>query len=162
MCNKLVRGVVVCVLGAAVAGCETKAGTGALIGGAGGAAAGGAIGSMSHGRAGEGALIGGAVGLIGGALVGNSMDQADKKRDREQFAEREYDRRSTPSASISSTVSKTDVVSWTQRGTRDEIIIDRIERSGSVFRLSVADENELRDRGVSESVIRAMRDTSRR
>lgn len=162
MRNKLCRTVVVCLLGAAVTGCETKAGSGALIGGAGGALAGGAIGSMSHARAGEGALIGGAIGAIGGALVGHSMDESDKKNDRDRVAERDYDRRHTPTASISPTVTKSDVIAWSQRGTRDDVIVDRIERSGSVFRLTAADENDLRDRGVSESVIRAMRDTSRR
>jgi len=141
------------MLGAGVVGCETKAGTGALIGGAGGALAGGAIGSMSHSRAGAGALIGGAVGAIGGALVGNAMDQADKQ-------DRNYDHPRT--AAIADTVTKADVISWTQRGMRDEIIIDRIDRSGTVFRLTAADENDMRDKGVSESVIRAMRDTSRR
>jgi outer membrane lipoprotein SlyB len=60
-------------------GCATKTGTGALVGGAGGAAVGGIIGSMSHARAGEGMLIGGAVGALGGALVGASMDEQDRQ-----------------------------------------------------------------------------------
>jgi len=60
-------------------GCATKAGTGAIVGGAGGAAVGGLIGSMSHARAGEGMLIGGAIGAIGGALVGNAMDEQDRR-----------------------------------------------------------------------------------
>jgi len=60
-------------------GCETKAGTGAIVGGLGGAAIGGLIGSNSHARAGEGALIGGAIGAVGGALVGHSMDEKDKE-----------------------------------------------------------------------------------
>jgi hypothetical protein len=159
MCNKLFRGALICLMGAGIVGCETKAGTGALIGGAGGAAAGGAIGSMSHARAGEGALIGAAVGAIGGALVGHAMDENDKKEaQKDRYADREYDRRHTQTVDA---VTKSDVINWTARGTRDDVIIDRIERSGTVFRLTAADENDLRDRGVSESVIRAMRDTAR-
>src|SRR5450432_822020 len=155
MFSKLVRGSFVCVIGAGIIGCETKAGSGALIGGAGGAVAGGAIGSVSHSRAGEGALIGAAVGALGGALVGNSMDQADQKDN--HYASQDYDRRH----SSDEKVTKADVVHWTQRGMSDDVIIDRIERSETVFHLTAADENELRDRGVSESVIRVMRDTSR-
>lgn len=59
-------------------GCETHTGNAALLGGAGGALAGAAIGSHSHGRAGAGALVGGAIGAIGGALVGNEMDRQDR------------------------------------------------------------------------------------
>jgi hypothetical protein len=54
------------------------------------------------------------------------------------------------------------VISWTARGTRDDVIIDRIERSGAVYHLSAKDENELRDQGVSEEVIQAMKATARR
>ena len=42
------------------------------------------------------------------------------------------------------------------------VIIDRIHRSGTTFHLSATDENELRDAGVSEEVVRAMKDTGRR
>src|SRR6478672_8862031 len=63
----------------AATGCETKAGTGALVGGAAGAGIGAIIGHNSHGRTGSGALIGGAVGALGGALIGNEMDKADRK-----------------------------------------------------------------------------------
>jgi hypothetical protein len=165
MCTKLLRGVAIVLLAAGVVGCESKAGTGALIGAGGGALAGGAIGSMSHARAGEGALIGAGIGAIGGALIGHSMDKADEKKAQDRYAEREYDRRHASSgtgAPQSTAVSKGDVITWTQQGTRDDLIIDRIERSGTVFHLTAADESDLRDRGVSESVIRAMRDTQRR
>jgi hypothetical protein len=54
-------------------------------------------------------------------------------------------------------VTKSSVISWTQRGLSDDVIIDRIERSGAVFNLTAADVNELRDKGVSPSVIQIMR-----
>jgi surface antigen len=155
--------VVACgVLSAGVIGCETKAGTGALVGGAAGAGIGAIVGHNSHGRTGSGALIGGAVGALGGALIGNEMDKQDK---REARRDRDYDdysaRRGAPRTTAAA-VTRDDVIEWTRRGDRDEQIIDRIDRSGTVIRLSARDENQLRDSGVSEDVIRAMKNTDRR
>lgn len=65
-------------LGLGSVGCETHTGNGALLGGAGGALAGAAIGSHSQGRAGAGALVGGAIGAIGGAIVGNEIDRQER------------------------------------------------------------------------------------
>ncbi|HEY7090018.1 MAG TPA: glycine zipper domain-containing protein [Tepidisphaeraceae bacterium] len=143
-------------------GCQSKAGTGALAGGAGGAAIGGAIGSFSHARAGEGALIGGAIGALGGALVGNEMDKADKKKEEQDRYnnDRYYDQQQHSSVGSVAPVTKDEVISMSQRGVRDEVIIDRIERSRTIFHLTAADLTDMRDRGVSESVIRAMEDTS--
>ena len=59
-------------------------------------------------------------------------------------------------------ISSIDVLRWTSCGTRDDIIIDRIERSSSVFHLTAAEENRLRDKGVSETVIQEMKTTARR
>jgi hypothetical protein len=84
-------------LALASAGCESHAGTGALVGGAGGAAIGGLIGSYSHARAGEGALIGGAIGALGGYAVGNEMDKAEDRHhhdyDRDRYYRSRYDDR---------------------------------------------------------------------
>lgn len=147
----------------ALVGCETKAGTGALVGGAAGAGIGAIIGHNSHGRTGSGALIGGAVGALGGALVGNEMDKADRRKaEEERYRTDSYtyaEPRSAPSAA--GRVTKGDVMAWSNRGMRDGEIIDRIDRSGTVFHLTAADENQLRDAGVSEDVIREMKDTAR-
>jgi hypothetical protein len=59
-------------------------------------------------------------------------------------------------------LSSEQVATWAQQGTRDDIIIDRIERAQTIFRLSAADEQSLRQQGVSEDVICAMRETARR
>jgi hypothetical protein len=163
----------VLTIGAAAIGCETKAQNGALIGALGGAAIGGAIGNNNGGHGLGGAAIGAAAGGIGGALVGHGMDKHDEKKEREREARRyeeQHDRRDNygysrgggDNAPANGKISKRDVIEWNSRGVKDEIIIDRIERSGQVFRLTAADENELRDEGVSESVIRAMKDTARR
>jgi hypothetical protein len=150
------------VLGAGIAGCETKAGTGALIGGAAGAGIGAIVGHNSHGRTGSGALIGGAVGALGGALIGNEMDKKDKEEARRDRDYDEYNTRRAPRTATVAAVTREDVIEWTRRGDRDEQIIDRINRSSAVIRLSARDENDLRDAGVSEGVIRAMKDTARR
>src|SRR6478609_9590920 len=87
MSRTLVKSVLILCTASSIIGCESKAGTGALLGGAGGAAVGGLIGSGSHARAGEGALIGAGVGALGGALVGHSMDKEDEKKahDRQEY-----------------------------------------------------------------------------
>jgi len=59
-------------------------------------------------------------------------------------------------------VTKSMVVDWSRRGVKDQEIVERIERSREVFRLTAADETQLRDLGVSETVIQAMEDTARR
>ena len=61
-----------------LAGCETKAQEGALIGGGLGAGAGAIIGSTS-GHAGGGAVIGGAIGAGSGAIIGNQSDQHKRR-----------------------------------------------------------------------------------
>ena len=61
------------VLGlAGVGGCATHAGTGALIGGAGGAG----LGAVISGRP-EGAAVGAAAGAVTGALIGNEADRQE-------------------------------------------------------------------------------------
>ncbi len=169
--NRLTKSVAALVLTAVslgtATGCETKAGTGALVGGAAGAGIGAIVGHNSHGRTGSGALIGGAVGALGGALIGNEMDKSDKKK-QEQVEDRYRDgayrddaRPGSRSSYASSRVSKDEVIAWTGRGMRDTEIVDRIDRSGTVFHLTAADENQLRDANVSEDVIREMKDTAR-
>ena len=144
-------------------GCDTKAGTGALVGGAAGAGIGAIIGHNSHGRTGGGAAIGGAIGAIGGALIGNEMDKSDKRdAERDRMARERYARGNPPAVYYSDRVTKEDVMSWTSHGMRAGEIIDRIDRSGTVYHLSAVDESDLRDARVSEDVIIAMKDTARR
>ena len=154
------KGVAVSTLFALVlAGCESKAGTGAIVGGVGGAAVGGLIGSKSHARAGEGALIGGAVGALGGALVGHGMDEADAKKKQESHAseQRYRERGDSTYLSDSSRITNATVKDWTRAGVKEDIVIDRIQRSGQTFYLSSADEQDLRNAGVSDRVIQAMK-----
>ncbi len=159
----VLKSVVALMVAAGAAGCETKAGTGALVGGAAGAGLGAIIGNQSHGHAAGGAVIGGLVGAGTGALIGNEMDKSDARDQQRQQSYNTRDPQPTRSYSNDTRgVTRQDVISWTGRGTSDDIIIDRIERSHTKFYLSAADETQLRDNGVSEEVIRTMRDTGRR
>jgi len=158
-----------------IAGCQSNAGNGALIGAGTGAGVGAIIGHQS-GKTGQGALIGGAIGAISGGVIGNEMDRKEKERERDrQYQEYQTNKSRAPSyggeyrdeshrpaAGRSKGVTKDDVIYWAGRGDRDDLIIDRIQQSGAVFQLSSRDENDLRDAGVSEDVIREMKATSRR
>jgi len=176
--------VLACAFAVPHAGCESKAGTGAIVGGVGGALVGGAIGNNrgSHNGA-SGAAIGAGVGAIGGALVGHGMDKADEKKAKEQREREQYEARQQTSYARStatttppppppaaakplpvaptSTITRGDVVDWTRQGVKDEIIIDRIQRSGQRFVMTSADEREMASLGVSANVITAMKNTSK-
>lgn len=65
------------------AGCESGAGTGALVGGGAGAALGALAGGPRYGLG--GALLGGAIGAAGGAIVGNEVDREQDRRDRDRY-----------------------------------------------------------------------------
>lgn len=170
MRRAVVVGALVSAMGVgSLAGCANNTGNGALIGAGVGGLAGGIIGNQS-GHATGGALIGAGAGALGGALIGNSMDRNEEKKERERReaeAARErayYNDGPTYQGQrmvARTTVTKEDVVDWSRRGVKDEVIVDRIERSGQVFRLSAADENWMRDSHVSEDVIRTMRNTGR-
>ena len=137
-------------------GCANHTQTGAGVGAASGVAIGAVVGSLVNSSAGAGAMIGAGVGAISGALIGNQIDEQDRRQEREQ--------RSRPPTTAyvgSSRITPDDVIEWTHRGVKDEIIIDRIERSGAQFHLRAADENRLRENRVSEDVVRAMKQTAR-
>jgi len=132
MATRTYRCVCAVVMGSislALAGCETKGQSGAVLGG-----------------------------LGGGYVVGNEMDKADAREESRYQRATRVDRESRYQTSAGSrTVTKRQVIDWTRQGVKDEIIIDRIEQSGTVFSVTVTDENELRDAGVSEEVIRSMK-----
>lgn len=111
---------------------------------------------MVNTSAGAGALIGAGVGALSGAIIGNEMDAQDRRHEREL-------RGTQPTtAYTNSAISKTDIITWTRNGVSQEVIVDRIERSGTRFYLTAADENTLRENGVSEDVLRFMKQTPHR
>lgn len=120
---------------------------GAVLGGLAGAVAGAGIGEHND-NAGAGALIGGAVGLITGAAIGNSMDQQEAAQARALQQQRAY--QLARAASIS------DVITMSQSGVTDDVIINHINRNGIQRRLEVDDVISMHQQGVSKVVISAM------
>lgn len=131
-----------------LAGCESKAGSGALGGAAVGAVAGGFIGG------GEGALIGGAVGAVGGGLIGYALDQQD----------REIMERRSPGTldriDNREQLSINDIKQMSRNGLSDQTIMNQIDATGSVFYLTTRQIINLKRAGVSEEVIDYMIDTA--
>jgi outer membrane lipoprotein SlyB len=125
-------------------------GTGALTGAAIGAASGSIIGGRN---AGAGALIGGAIGAITGGLIGNSMDQEQQARLRAQAPET-YVR-----VDQGQPLATADVKALAQAKVSDDVIISQIRNSRTVYHLSAADIIDLRNSGVSETVIDFMINT---
>jgi len=59
-------------------------------------------------------------------------------------------------------VTMSDVMNWTAQGVSDDDIIARIEHSDVIFRLTAADEVQMRDARVSNQVIHAIAAMQRR
>lgn len=119
---------------------------GAAIGGVAGALAGAAIGKHNRETA-AGALIGGAVGLVTGAAIGNARDgQIERMRVEEQMRWQ----------AASRSISIQDVISMSQSGVADGVIINQIQQYGVQRRLEVSDVIAMHQQGVSESVISMM------
>lgn len=151
-------------------GCESLPGDketqGAVIGGVGGAVAGGLLGGEDNRLL--GALIGGAVGAGGGWLIGSQLEKSDKEdRDDAIAAERRArenpvrvdDARNARTADVNNDgyVTMDEVVALEQADLSDTQIIERLERTNQFFELTRDQEQYLRDKGVSERVVTAMR-----
>lgn len=116
------------------------------------------------GNAARGALIGGAIGLSTGGLddgsgkgtTGGAGDAAGRPRPADRSAD------ASRGLGGSARMNSDDVVAWARQGKSDDVIIDRIERGDTVFHLTAGDETTLHARGVSDDVIRAMKQTERR
>jgi outer membrane lipoprotein SlyB len=126
-------------------------GTGALEGGAIGAASGAIIGGPRN--AGAGALIGAAAGLIAGGLIGHSMDEQQEAQLRAQ-APQTYVR-----VEQSQPLSTADVKALAKASVSDDVIISQIQISHTIFHLSSADIIDLHNSGVSDRVVDFMINT---
>lgn len=133
--------------GLLLVGCESKAGTGALVGAGGGALVGGLAGG------GTGALIGGAVGAGTGALIGYALDEQDRKimESRSPQTLERIDR--------GQPMTVQDVKNMSRSGLKDETIINQIKASNSVYHLTSEQIIDLKKAGVSENVIDYMIET---
>jgi hypothetical protein len=154
---------------APLTGCESLPGDkktqGAVIGGAGGALAGAAIGK--HNRL-VGGLIGGALGAGGGYLIGAQLQKNNEKHHDEGIKASDRDRDNPPTAREVDTartadlngdgyVTLNEVVAMQKAGLSAREMIRRLEDTGQVFSLSDEQEQYLRDRDVPGEVVRAMR-----
>jgi outer membrane lipoprotein SlyB len=131
-------------------GCESMNNTdkGVLAGGGLGAVAGALAGGPRH--AGAGALVGGAIGAVAGGLTGHAIDNSEKKA-----AAREAALRNPP-------LSLEDVAKLTASGASDEVIINQIRSTGSVYHLAAEHIIWLQNNGVREPVIKEMQATAAR
>lgn len=129
--------------------CESKAGTGALVGTGVGMGAGALISPTP-----AGVLIGGAAGAVGGAIIGAALDAND----------RENMQRSSPQTmkriDRGEQLSLNDIEKMSQAGIADDKIIGTIHSTGSVYDLSTSDIEDLKRAGVSQRVIDYMLQTS--
>jgi hypothetical protein len=156
---------------APLAGCDSLPGDkktqGAVIGGVGGAVAGGAL--AKNNRL-IGALIGGALGAGGGYLIGSSLDKSDPSKNREDAVRADKRARDNPATASDARNARTadingdgyvtmdEVVAMAKANISDDEMITRLERTGQFFELTSDQEQYLRDHGVSRRVVTAMRD----
>lgn len=153
-------------------GCQQLPGTheqqGAVIGGTGGAIAGAAIADNDL----LGALIGGAAGAAGGYLIGANSDRilgrdrvaAERAVQGAQASPATADQvRYATTADVNSDgfVTLDEVTAMNAAGLTDEQMLARLRATDQVFELTSAQERLLRDQGVSQTVISAMREINR-
>jgi hypothetical protein len=131
-------------------GSTNHTGSGALIGGASGAALGAILGGR---HAGEGALIGGAFGAATGAIVGNSIDQDERARLR-AHAPATYAR-----IEQAQPLYPQDIKAMVAAGVSDDVIISQIKSTRSIYHLSAPDIIDLHNAGVSSRLIDFMINT---
>lgn len=132
-----------------VTGCESKAGTGALIGGGLGAGAGALISPTAGG-----VLIGAAAGAATGAIIGASLDDQDRS-DIQRTSPQTMNK-----IDRGEQLSIEDVKNMSESGIADDKIIQIIHSSGTIYHLSSSDVADLQNGGVSQKVIDYMLQTA--
>jgi hypothetical protein len=154
-----------------VAGCENLPGNeksqGTVIGGLAGAGAGALIGGEDNRLI--GALIGGAVGAGGGYLVGANWDKitGQERDDAEEAVRRAQEnpataeqarRAETADVNADGFVTMDEIVAMEKAGFSNREIIRRLEATDQYFELTTAQERDLRQQGIDQDVIVAMRE----
>ncbi len=142
-----------------VTGCATTGWSDTQKGAGVGAAAGAGLGAIIGHQSGEtaaGALLGAATGGLAGALIGDAMGR--NQQTPPSHAQRSPDVQPYTTEMLLTTE---DVVSLSEAGVNDEVVIAKIRSSHSVFDLSADEIITLREAGVSDRVITAMLRTYR-
>jgi outer membrane lipoprotein SlyB len=122
--------------------CESKTGTGALIGAGAGTVAGALIGGNA-----TGALVGAAIGAGAGALIGYALDENDRSKLQQSSPQTVQRIDNKQQLSID------DIKAMSKAQISDDVIISQIKATGSVFRLATDQIVSLKDVGVSQRVI---------
>jgi ADP-ribosylglycohydrolase len=152
--RSVVIGILFCGLSA---GCQNMNTTQkwAGLGAGSGAILGALIGHQSD-KTEEGAAIGAALGGVGGALAGNAQDMRQERDDVIAFAAHEQEVRRVQDKAMSNN----DVIMMVQKNGSDQLIIDTIRHTSGNFDTSPTSVIYLQNQGVSEAVIRAMRENN--
>jgi hypothetical protein len=128
-------------------GCATNTETGAAVG-----AGVGGVGGALIGAAARAPVVGALVGAGTGALVGGAIGHDQDKKEAQAAA----------AAVQARALGLTDVAQMAQQGVPDDIIINQIRVSPTVFHMSATDITWLRENRVSDTVIREMQLTATR
>jgi hypothetical protein len=161
-----------------IMGCENLPGNekeqGAVIGGVGGALAGAAVAGKDDRLI--GALIGGALGAGGGYLIGMQVGNKDDKDDakkKEDAIKASEQAEANPATAQQAKNAKTadinddgfvtldEVAALEAAGLKDKDIIHKLQITQQVFELTSQQEQYLRERNVTDTVIEAMRGMNR-
>jgi hypothetical protein len=140
------------ILAFTATGCQSMSHTdrGAALGALTGALAGGAIGN-NNGNTAAGAVIGGAVGALAGTAIGSGVD-AEIARNQALIEQR-------VGRTMEGAVSVQDVMTLSQAGLGDEVIVTHVRANGVAQRPSPQDLIALSQMGVSQPVIQALQTT---
>lgn len=147
------------VLVSSLIGCQNTNHTtrGAAVGSGLGALTGAIVGHQTGHKA-EGALIGAAAGALGGGLLGNAKDSQEEAEAWASYANHQERVRQAQQTAVAAE----DIVQMTQAGLSDEIIIQSIQNRGIKFDSSPRHLMFLKQSGVSERVISAVQQHTRR
>lgn len=125
-------------------GCQSKAASGAVVGGGIGAGTGAIV------AGGHGAIIGGAVGIVTGASIGYALDQSEKSKIESS------DPKTLRHIDQGERLSVHDIIVLHQAGVSDDKIKDLIKKTNSTYTLNTRDVHKLESAGVSSDVINYM------
>lgn len=125
-----------------LSGCETKTGTGALVGGVVGATTGAVIKPSA-----TGAAVGAVTGALAGGLIGNSLDRENLRR---------HSPRTLRKIEKGEQLSIYDIKRMSEAGVDSREIISLIKATHSRFNLTSADIMDLKKVKVSQNVIDVM------
>jgi uncharacterized protein YcfJ len=129
-------------------GCQNNTQTGAALGAGAGSLAGAIIGNQV-GHKGAGALIGGLTGGLTGAALGNTQDvKNERDAAMNHAAQAQANQRAAQRA-----LTNSDILTMSQNGLSDEIIINSIRTRGGRFRTNSEALIALNQAGVSQQVV---------